>query len=350
MNRRGRGPARLEQPRSGLATGRLRALVALLSLGVTVAAGGLFWYARSPYELKSDSVTVDIPHGSQRAVAQSLVEQGVGALQTPFWLLARLSGLGPGIQAGRYRVDAGTTPYKLLEKMVRGDTVKIAVTLVEGWRFAQLRIALAAESGLRNDSASMTDAEIMAWLGAPDLPAEGRFLPDTYLVSHGTSDKVVLRMAFRAMQDTLRSAWAERTEDTPARNPDEALVLASIVEKETGVAEERPLIAGVFSNRLRRGMLLQTDPSVIYGLGDRFDGNLTRADLLRDTPWNTYTRAGLPPTPIAMPGRASLLAAVRPAPTEALYFVAAGGGRHTFSATLDAHNRAVRRLVQRSRP
>lgn len=317
---------------------------------VAVAAVGLLWYARSPYDLKSDSITVDIPHGSQRAVAQSLVEQGIGTLQTPFWALARLSGLGPGIQAGRYRVEAGTTPYELLERMVRGDTVKIAVTLVEGWRFAQWRLALAAENGLRNDSATMTDAEIMAWLGAPDLAAEGRFLPDTYLVSHGTSDKVVLRMAFRAMQEALRSAWAERTEDTPARNPDEALVLASIVEKETGVAEERPLIAGVFGNRLRRGMLLQTDPSVIYGLGDRFDGNLTRADLQHDTPWNTYTRAGLPPTPIAMPGRAALFAAVRPAPTNALYFVAAGGGRHTFSATLDAHNRAVRRLVQRSRP
>lgn len=321
-----------------------------MALLVVVTGASLLWYADSPYDIDAGGLTVDIPHGSQRAVARSLVGQGVGTLEAPFWLLARLSGLGSSIQAGRYRIDFGTTPYALLEKMVRGDTVKVAVTLVEGWRFAQWRQALAAEGGLRKDTAGMTEAEIMASLGAPGVAAEGRFLPDTYLVSYGTSDRVVLRMAYRAMQDALKAAWAGRSEDTPVRNPDEALVLASIVEKETGAAEERPLIAGVFCNRLRRGMLLQTDPAVIYGLGERFDGDLTRADLERDTPWNTYIRPGLPPTPIAMPGRASLLAATRPATTPALYFVAAGGGRHTFSATLDAHNRAVRQLVLRSRP
>ena len=329
--------------------GLLRRLITLGFLLGALAGAWLLFYANSPYDLPEDGVIVDIAPGSQRAVAHSLAEQGLGSMQTPFWLLARLTGLGSSIKAGRYRVDAGMTPYALLEKMVRGDTVKVAITLVEGWRFSQWRAALAAEGGVRSDTAGLSDAEIMASLGAPGVAAEGRFLPDTYLVSYGTSDKVVLRMAYRAMQDALGAAWAARSPEAPVRTPEEALVLASIVEKETGVADERPIIAGVFGNRLRRGMLLQTDPTVIYGLGDGFNGNLTRADLERDTPWNTYTRAGLPPTPIAMPGRAALAAATRPAQTDALYFVAAGGGRHTFSATLEQHNVAVRQLVRRTR-
>ena len=324
-------------------------LLVLAGLLGALGAATLLVYANSPYSLPESGVTVDIAPGGQRAVAQGLVAQGVGTLEAPFWLMARLTGLGSGIKAGRYRVEPATTPYALLEKMVRGDSVKVAITLVEGWRFSQWRAALAAETGLRHDTAAMSDPEIMAALGASGLPAEGRFLPDTYLVSYGTSDKVVLRMAYRAMQDALAAAWADRSAEVAARSPAEALVLASIVEKETGAAEERPLIAGVFGNRLRRGMLLQTDPTVIYGLGESFDGNLTKADLSRDTLWNTYTRAGLPPTPIAMPGRAALAAVTRPAKTDALYFVAAGEGRHTFSATLEQHNQAVARLVRRTR-
>ncbi len=314
-----------------------------------ILAAWMLWYANSAYDIGEGGITVDIPPGSQRSVARALAQQGIGSLEIPFWVLGRVTALGSSIKAGRYRIEPGTTPYALLEKMVRGDTVKVAVTLVEGWRFSQWRAALAAENGLRNDTAQLSEAELMAELGAPGLRAEGRFLPDTYVVSHGASDRVVLRMAYRAMQDALAAAWAERSPAVPVRSPEEALILASIIEKETGVPEERPLIAGVFGNRLRRGMLLQTDPTVIYGLGDGFNGNLTRADLTRDTPWNTYTRRGLPPTPIAMPGRAALIAATRPAKTDALYFVAAGGGRHTFSATLEQHNVAVRQLVKRTR-
>ncbi len=324
-------------------------LLRLSALFGVVLSGWLLWYANSSYDIAEGGITIDIPQGSQRSVAKALAEQGIGSLEVPFWVLGRLTGLGSSIKAGRYHVEAETTPYRLLEQLVRGDTVKVAITLVEGWRFSQWRAALAAESGLRNETGQLTEAEIMAELGAPGARAEGRFLPDTYIVSHGTADRVVLRMAYRAMQDALAAAWAERSPDVAVRSPDEALILASIVEKETGVADERPLIAGVFGNRLRRGMLLQTDPTVIYGLGESFDGNLTRADLTRDTPWNTYTRTGLPRTPIAMPGRAALAAATRPAKTDALYFVAAGGGRHTFSATLEQHNVAVRQLVKRTR-
>jgi len=317
-------------------------------LGLLLAAW-MLWYANASYDIGEGGITVDIPPGSQRSVARALADQGVGSVEMPFWVLGRVTGLGSRIKAGRYRVEPGTTPYELLEKMVRGDTVKVAVTLVEGWRFSQLRAALAAESGLRDDTAHLSEAEIMAELGASGVRAEGRFLPDTYVVSYGASDRVVLRMAYRAMQEALAAAWADRSAEVAVRSPDEALTLASIIEKETGVADERALIAGVFGNRLRRGMLLQTDPTVIYGLGDGFSGRLTRADLVRDTPWNTYTRPGLPPTPIAMPGRAALAAATRPTKTDALYFVAAGGGRHTFSATLEQHNVAVRQLVKRTR-
>lgn len=345
MSRRQRQPRPTGQ---GLSRWPRRAALLVLA-GVCVGVAGLAVFANTPYALPEGGLTVDVPTGSQRSVAEGLVGQGVGQHAAPFWLLARLTGLGTRIKAGRYRLATGTTPYRLLEQLVRGDTVKIPVTLVEGWRFARWREALAAESGLRPDTAGLSEAELMADLGAPGVAAEGRFLPDTYIVSHGTSDRVVLRMAYRAMQDALAGVWAGRSPTAPVRNVDEALVLASIIEKETAVADERPLIGGVFSNRLRRGMLLQTDPTVIYGLGDAFDGNLTREHLRRDTPWNTYTRAGLPPTPIAMPGRAALQAATQPAETDALYFVATGDGRHRFSSSLDEHNRAVRQLIRRAR-
>lgn len=340
---RARSPAASGRPPRGYRLIRLAAIAGALTLAWAL------WYANSSYDIGEAGMTVDIPPGSQRSVARALAEQGVGTLELPFWALGRITGLGSSIKAGRYRIEPGTTPYRLLEQMVRGDTVKIAVTLVEGWRFSQWRAAMAADSGLRNDTALLSEAEIMAELGAAGVRAEGRFLPDTYVVSHGTSDRVVLRMAYRAMQDALAAAWADRSPEVAVRSPDEALILASIIEKETAVPDERALIAGVFGNRLRSGMLLQTDPTVIYGLGEGFNGKLTRADLVRDTPWNTYTRSGLPPTPIAMPGRAALIAATRPATTDAVYFVAAGGGRHTFSRTLEQHNVAVRQLIRRTR-
>ncbi|HEY0820786.1 MAG TPA: endolytic transglycosylase MltG, partial [Rhizobacter sp.] len=219
--------------------------------------------------------------------------------------------------------------------------VMATVRLIEGWTFRQFRAELAKAPDLKQTTATMSEAELMAAIGAPGMPAEGRFYPDTYAFSKGASDLAVLKRAHRAMQRQLDAAWAERAPDTPLKSADDLLKLASIVEKETGAAKDRGLVAGVFINRLRIGMPLQTDPTVIYGLGERFDGNLRKVDLLTDGPYNTYTRGGLPPTPISMPGRASLLAAVRPDKTRALYFVAKGDGSSHFSESLAEHNRAV---------
>jgi UPF0755 protein len=240
----------------------------------------------------------------------------------------------------------GTTPRKLLSMLVRGEEALKSVTLVEGWNFNQVRAALQKAEQLSPDTLGMAPEAIMQKLGKPGVHPEGRFFPDTYTYAKGSSDLAVLKRAARAMDKRLDAAWALRNPDTPLKTPDEALILASIVEKETGKPSDRAQIGGVFTNRLRQGMLLQTDPTVIYGLGDRFDGNLRKRDLLADTPYNTYTRAGLPPTPIAMPGRAALLAAVQPAPTKAIYFVARGDGSSHFSSSLDEHNRAVNKYIR----
>jgi len=233
------------------------------------------------------------------------------------------------------------TPRQLLAKMVQGEEFFERVRLLEGWTLRQFRAELARAPHLKPASAAMTDAQLMTALGADNLPGEGRFFPDTYLYSRGVSDLTVLKRAYDTMQRQLSTAWNSRVEGLPLKSADEALILASIVEKETGKASDRAQIAGVFSNRLRAGMPLQTDPTVIYGLGESFDGNLRKRDLLADTPYNTYTRAGLPPTPIAMPGLASLRAAVNPERTKALYFVARGDGSSVFSESLIEHNRAV---------
>ena len=224
---------------------------------------------------------------------------------------------------------------------MRGDEALRAVTLVEGWNFTQVRTALSKAEQLKPDTKGMVADLLMTTLGKPGVHPEGRFFPDTYTYAKGSSDLALLKRAMRAMDNRLEAAWSQRLPDTPLKTPEQALILASIVEKETGRASERPMIAGVFANRLRLGMMLQTDPTVIYGMGEAFDGNLRRRDLLTDTPWNTYTRAGLPPTPIAMPGKSALLAAVQAAPTQALYFVARGDGSSHFSANLEEHNRAV---------
>jgi UPF0755 protein len=253
----------------------------------------------------------------------------------------RFSGDARRIRAGSYELEPGITPRTLLAKMVQGDEAFERVRLVEGWTFRQLRAALAAAPHLKPAGTALGEAELMAAIGQPGVPAEGRFFPDTYLYSRGVSDLTVLRRAARMQSQRLAEVWAERAADLPIQTPEQALVLASIVEKETGLEADRGLVAGVFSNRLRIGMPLQTDPTVIYGLGENFDGNLRKRDLLADTPYNTYTRRGLPPTPIAMPGLSSLRAAVQPAPTDALYFVARGDGSSAFSKDLAAHNRAV---------
>jgi UPF0755 protein len=276
-----------------------------------------------------------------RDVARGWVAAGV---QTPVLLLYewfRWSGDARRIRAGTYEIATGTTPTALLQKMVDGDTLQLTIRFIEGWTVRELRAELARADDLKPTTATLSDAELMAALGVPGVAAEGRFFPDTYSFSPGSTDLVLLQKAREAMEEQLAEAWAARAPDTPLKSPDEALILASIVEKETGQASERGLVAGVFVNRLRLGMMLQTDPTVIYGLGTSFDGNLRKRDLLADTPYNTYTRAGLPPTPIALPGRASLRAAVQPEPTRALYFVARGDGSSVFSDNLDDHNRAV---------
>jgi UPF0755 protein len=220
------------------------------------------------------------------------------------------------------------------------------LTIVEGWNLRQMRAAMAKEEYLRHDTAAMTPEDIMAALGRPEMAAEGRFFPDTYAFAKGSSDLALMRRAMLAMDKRLEAVWSLNASDSPLKTPQDLLTLASIVEKETGRAEDRAMVAGVFINRLRIGMLLQTDPTVIYGLGDKFDGNLRKRDLQTDTPWNTYTRAGLPPTPIAMPGKASLMAAIQPEATKALYFVAKGDGSSHFSQSLDEHNRAVNTYIR----
>lgn len=314
----------------------------LLAAGALVGAAA--WWLYAPLGLASESADLSIEPGTPpRAVAQAAADAGLRVNPSLLYAWFRVSGQAREIRAGSYEVDSKTSPYKLLRKLVRGEESLRALTLVEGWNWRQVRQALARAEQLKPDSAALSDAELMQRLGRPGLAPEGRFFPDTYTYAKGSSDLALLQRALRAMDRQLNAAWAQRAAGLALRTPEELLTLASIVEKETGRASDRALVSAVFNNRLRIGMMLQTDPTVIYGLGPQFDGNLRRRDLRRDTPWNTYTRAGLPPTPIAMPGKASLLAAVQPAPSKALYFVARGDGSSHFSTSLDEHNRAVNR-------
>ena len=318
-----------------------RAAVPLLLLAAATA-GAAAWWLNRPLDLAADSVEVSVELGTApREIAQAWVQAGVQASPLLLYEWFRWSGRARKIRAGSYEIGRGVTPVALLNKMVRGDETLAVVRLIEGWTFRQFRAELAKADSLKPTTASLTDDQIMAVLGAPGVSPEGRFHPDTYAYSKGSSDLAVLKRAYRAMQTRLDAAWRERAPDSPLHSADDALVLASIVEKETGAGADRGRVAGVFVNRLRIGMPLQTDPTVIYGLGATFDGNLRKRDLLTDTPYNTYTRNGLPPTPIAMPGKAALLAAVRPDSTRALYFVARGDGSSEFSETLADHNRAV---------
>lgn len=317
-------------------------LLLLLALALGIAGGG-YWWVHQPFD-DLPTATVDLsiePGTSGREVAADVTQAGVPVNTLLLQLWFRVSGQSRLIRAGSYELDRNTTPRSLLQKLVRGEEALRSVTLVEGWNFRQVRDALAKAEQLKPDSAALSSQDIMRELGKPGVSAEGQFFPDTYTYSKGASDMAVLRRALRAMDKRLAVAWDLRTPQSPLKTPQEALILASIVEKETGSPKDRPAIAAVFSNRLRIGMRLQTDPTVIYGLGDSFDGNLRKKDLLTDTPWNTYTRVGLPPTPIAMPGKASLLAAVQPAASKDLYFVARGDGSSQFSQSLDEHNRAV---------
>ena len=322
----------------------VRRLLTWLVVLALLLAGAAAWWLNAPLPMGNAALELEVEPGTTpRGVARSVQAAGVQVDARLLYAWFRLSGQDRQIRAGNYELPPGTTPRSLLQKLVRGEESLRALTLVEGWNFRQVRAALAAEESLRHDSAALSDAELMVRLERPGVHPEGRFFPDTYTFAKGSSDLAVLRRALHAMDRRLEAAWSQRASDTPLQSADEALVLASIVEKETGRASDRAQIAGVFANRLRIGMLLQTDPTVIYGLGEKFDGNLRRRDLQADTPWNTYTRAGLPPTPIAMPGKASLLAAVQPERTQALYFVAKGDGTSQFSESLLEHNRAVNR-------
>jgi UPF0755 protein len=295
----------------------------------------------------SPVLDLEIEPGMRAAqIAEAVVASGAQANLQLLQLWFRASGQARQIKAGSYEITPSTTPRSLLAMLVRGDQTLKSITLVEGWSFSQVRAALQKAELLAQDSSGLQPEIIMEKLGKPGIHPEGRFFPDTYTYAKGSSDLAVLKRAARAMDKRLEAAWALRMPDTPLKSPEQALILASIVEKETGRPSDRGQIAGVFANRLRIGMLLQTDPAVIYGMGDRFDGNIRKRDLQLDTPYNTYTRAGLPPTPIAMPGKAALLAAVQPAPTKALYFVARGDGTSQFSATLDEHNRAVNKYIR----
>lgn len=326
----------------------LRRLFWLLCIAALAIAASLAWYAFTPMASSAAyPQSFDVQRGvGLRSLAADLAGQGVLTRPWSFTLIARLQGAERNIKAGSYALDGPVTPLALLRKLTAGETELARLTVVEGWSFREMRAAVNAQPDLRHDTAALSDRDLLAALGVGGHP-EGRFFPDTYYFDKGSSDLALYRRAHAALRQRLLQAWEQRAEGLPYASMDEALVMASIVEKETGAPEERPMIAAVFINRLRIGMRLQTDPTVIYGLGSRFDGNLRRRDLEADTPWNTYTRAGLPPTPIALPGEAALRAATHPADSRALYFVAKGNGRHEFSANLSDHNRAVARYQLR---
>ena len=322
---------------------RLVRIAALVVAAFAVAGGVLAWRAYTqPLPLPNAPFAFDVPAGSSlSAVARELA--AAGALREPWSLiaLARWRGADRAIKAGSYEVDTGITLPQLLAKLTQGDVTQKTVVFVEGATFADVRRLLRANPDVKNTVLDLPDAELMARLDMTGGSLEGRFFPDTYFFAAGSTDFALLNRARRALDARLAAAWEHRATDLPLRTPYEALILASIVEKETGRAADRPLIASVFVNRLRRGMRLQTDPTVIYGMGTAFDGDLKRRDLEADTPWNTYTRDGLPPTPIALPSQASLDAVLNPPVTGYLYFVARGDGTSKFSATLPEHNRAV---------
>ena len=324
----------------------MRSLVKRLLLLLVAASlgGGIYaaWYIRTPVALDKLPLEFDIAPGvGLRGAIRRLTAAGVHVGAWRFELLARVLGRAQDIKAGSYELVRPVTPLELLGKLTRGDVTQAEVKLIEGWTFRQFRSALDESPYLRHDTKGMDNAQIMARIGASESEPEGLFFPDTYLFAKGSADLAVLRRSYHAMQRHLAQEWSARDADVPYRTSYEALIMASIIEKETGRPADRDLIGGVLVNRLRIGMRLQADPTVIYGLGADFDGNLTKAHLQQDGPYNTYTRAGLPPTPIDMPSLASLHAALQPAETDALYYVSRGDGSSEFSRTLNDHNRAV---------
>ena len=325
----------------------LSRLLFLLVVLCAAAGGTAAWWLQHPLTLAHDDVEVSIEPGTPvREIVRQWREAGVDVQPELLYQWFRWSGDAKRIRAGSYLISRGATPRTLLEKMVVGDEELESVHVIDGWTIKQMRAALAAAPGLKQTTAGLTDDELMAAIGAPGIKAEGRFFPDTYVYSRGVKDVLVLKRAHDALERQLQAAWSLRAADTPLKSADEALALASVVEKETGAASDRGKVAAVFSNRLRLGMPLQSDPTVIYGLGAAYGGSLHKIDLQTDTPYNSYTRQGLPPTPIALPGRDALRAAVRPDASKALYFVSRGDGTSVFSETLNAHNAAVNQYIR----
>jgi len=316
-------------------------LAALLSAAAATAF--LAWWAHQPIIGDADRpIEFTVLSGSGvRGTAQQIVAAKVPVNPVLLTILARATGKSTTLKAGSYELKPGTTPLGLIDQLVRGEFAQEALAVIEGWTFRQMRQAIAEHPNLKHDTVRWSDRELLAKV-APDFKhPEGLFFPDTYLFAKGSSELQIYRQAHAVMLKRLNEAWAQRDPNLPYKTPYDALIMASIVEKETGRKSDRGQIAGVFVNRLKRGMLLQTDPTVIYGMGDKYQGNIRKRDLETDTPYNTYTRVGLPPTPISLPGAEALLAALKPAPTDALYFVSRGDGSSHFSNNLDDHNRAV---------
>ena len=322
---------------------KLIKLMFLIGLLAAVGFGvWLYHYAKTPLNLPPQAQEITIkPNSGLKSIANQLVAQQVIPDALSFVILGKLLRKEPYLQAGDYTLNKNVTPYQLLLSLNHGKATQGSITFIEGKTFKQMRAKLAKNDAVKTTIADLSDAEVMIVVGKGEKHAEGLFFPDTFYFDRNTADTVLLKRAYEIMQTKLTSAWANRAPGLPYKNSYEALIMASIIEKETGKASERPMIAGVFINRLRIGMRLQTDPTVIYGMGDNYDGNIRRKDLTTDTIYNTYTRDGLPPTPIAMPGLASIEAALHPEKTKALYFVGKGDGSHQFSNSLVEHNRAV---------
>ncbi|APA84835.1 endolytic transglycosylase MltG [Paraburkholderia sprentiae WSM5005] len=323
------------------------ALVVVLAAAAIAAA---YHWATRPLELTPAQLDVTVkPHSSLRSVALQLNRGGVPVEPELFIAMTRVLGLQSELKSGNYEFKSGITPYEVLQKIARGDVNEYVATVIEGWTFKHMRAELDANPALKHDTLGMSDADLMSAIGAPEASignGEGLFFPDTYLFDKGTSDLDIYRRAYRLMRVRLDEAWLARAPNLPYKTPYDALTMASIIEKETGKPSDRALVAAVFANRLRAGMPLQTDPTVIYGMGESYTGHIRKKDLQTDTPYNTYTRMGLPPTPISLPSVASLQAAMNPAQTNALYFVSRGDGSSIFSDTLGEHNKAVDKYIR----
>lgn len=328
----------------------LKLFILLISAAIPTFAAWFYYHVNADIQLPSTPYQFSIEQGSSlKNISQQLTDAGLISNPWSFILLSRYKGLQSSLKAGDYTLSEHTSQVALLDYLVKGDIQQYEIKFIEGWTFSQIRKILYDHPAIKNDTINLSEQEILQLIGANETLAEGLFFPDTYHFVRNSSDIEILQRAYRTMQNHLHTAWSARMEPSPLTTPYEALILASIVEKETGLESDRTEIAGVFTNRLRIGMRLQTDPTVIYGLGDQFDGNLRKKDLLTDQAFNTYTRAGLPPTPIAMPGLSSIHAALNPAETKSIYFVAKGNGESQFSTNLADHNRAVNKYQRRQK-